>query len=486
MSHAHARVQPQVQLAFIEWAGAWLPPAPAKLLLLGGFTEVACAALRARGYPVVLLDWRDPAHQALPPAGPHGDLLQVRLDAPASAGQPLFDAALALDLAADIHPLALFDGLNQVLSPQGVAVLAGPGQPLTWLDDYAPALAARCGFSLEIAAAGGSGPVGLRPLRLARQSAIPPRWQVGHVLPTDFDDIAALFQQVFGHRLSPALWHWKYGAGRGNAVMARKDGKAVAHYGGMYRDIVVGGRRERVAQICDVMVQSQERGVLTRQGPFFLMGASWPEIYGPLGFGFPTHRAMKVAEKMGLYTQVGQMAEVRWPPAKTRFRLATRIRPLERDRASDQALVEPLWAAMARDLRDSAVGVKDWAFLERRYFSHPHNHYEVLLVTARFTGKPMGIVVMRRLEASCELLDVIGPLASLPTLLVQARRMACRWGLPYLYAWITTRHAPQFLACGGTEQALDLSIPASSWTRNPQSEMFQDKWWLMSGDTDFR
>ena len=507
---------PVRQMAFADWMLALMPPPPANVLVLGCMDNAVRDTLQARGCRLTSLDWRNPAQQALPPAGAHGELLQVRLAAAALPAGQLFEAVLALDLAADIHPLALFDGLDRLLAPHGVAVLAGEGTPGQWLNDYAPAIALRCGFVLEdvapcllhlqsvpnatnlnnAATPGGASnpdnsdalpiPANAAKVRIARRSATPPRWRVGHVLPTDFAEVAVLFQEVFGHPLSPALWEWKYGAGRGNAVMARKDGRAVAHYGGMYRDILVAGRPERVAQICDVMVQSQERGVLTRQGPFFLMGTSWPEVYGPLGFGFPTRRAMGVAVKMGLYTQVGQMAEVRWQPLPPRPRLASRVRPLDAKNSADQAKVGPLWQAMAHDLQASAVGVRNWAFLQRRYFSHPHNHYEVLLVTARLTGMPMGIVVMRRLEASCELLDVIGPLASLPTLLVQARRKAARWGLPYVYTWITTRHAPQFVACGGTEQALDLSIPASSWTRNPQSDLFQDKWWLMPGDTDFR
>ena len=260
----------------------------------------------------------------------------------------------------------------------------------------------------------------------------------------------------------------------------------VAHYGGMYRNIVVGGKPERVAQICDVMVLSNERGVLTRQGPFFLMGSSWPEVYGPLGFGFPNARAMLVAKKMGLYTEVGKMAEVRWPPAAPRFRLASRVRQLDQNQAADRALVESLWQSMAHDLRHSAVGVKNWAFLQQRYFAHPHNHYEILVVTARLTGKPLGVLVLRRLEASCELLDVVAPLANLAQVIDQARRMTNRWALPYLYAWVTTNNLSLFLNCGGKEEALDVAIPASSWTKNPQSELFKDKWWLMSGDTDFR
>jgi len=108
------------------------------------------------------------------------------------------------------------------------------------------------------------------------------------------------------------------------------------------------------------------------------------------------------------------------------------------------------------------------------------------VVSSRFSGRPLGVVVLRKLEGSCELLDVIAPLANLATIIDQARRLTARWGVPYLYCWITTNYAPLFLQCEGQEEPLDISIPASSWTRNPQSELFVGKWWLMSGDTDFR
>ena len=482
MMNGVATAPASAQAALLEELEKQLPSAPLELLLLGEFPADMRAALQARGHRLASLRWRDPQNQVLPPVGARGELLQVSLKGPATAGRH-FDAVLALDLAADIHPLALFDELDGVLAPPGVVVLAATGLAFSWLD-YLAEISARCGFTMD--ARPGDAAAGSLLAHVFRRAAVAPRWRVAHVLPEDFPEVGALFQAVFGHPLSRALWDWKYGTGRGNAVMARKDGKVVAHYGGMYRNILVGGRGERVAQICDVMVQSQERGVLTRQGPFFLMGTSWPEVYGPLGFGFPTRRAMLVAKKMGLYTQVGQMAEVRWQPVSAHFRVGSRVRVLDRNSAADQALVQPLWDAMAHDLRSSAVGVKNWEFLQQRYFSHPHNHYEVLVVTARLTGKPLGIIVMRRLEASCELLDVIAPLSNLPLLIDQARRMTGRWALPYLYCWITKNHLPLFLDCGGKEEALDLSIPASSWTKNPQSELFMDKWWLMSGDTDFR
>ena len=254
----------------------------------------------------------------------------------------------------------------------------------------------------------------------------------------------------------------------------------------MYRDVMLCGKPDWVFQICDVMVHPKERGVMTRQGPFLLTAATSAEIYGPLGFGFPNARAMEVAAKMGLYSEVGQMSEVRWEPSAPRFRLRTSLQPVVRGNAASQAVVDSLWAAMANDLQTDVVGVRDWAFVEHRYFSHPHNHYEVLAVTSRLTGKPLGVMVLRRMEAMCELVDVITPLANLPLLIDQARRLTGLWSLPYLYCWITKNHLPRFLATEGHEVALNVSIPTSCWTDDPRANVFKDKWWLMSGDTDFR
>jgi hypothetical protein len=466
-------------LLFSEGLAKILPASPAAVLTLGDFPTVLGEILREQGFVLTHLDWRDAASQEHPSAGPSGELKLVKLDVP--AGQQ-FEAVLAFDLEEDIHPLALFDGLNRLLSPGGVVVLSGPASVGSWLD-YISEIGERCGFvvvehDIETQASGF--------VRVVRRATHPPRWRVGNVLQSDFPEIAKLFQEVFGHPMSRALWDWKYGSRRGNAVLARKDGVVVAHYGGMYRDIVVGGQRDRVAQICDVMVQSQERGVLTRQGPFFLMGSSWPEIYGPKGFGFPTTRAMRVAEKMGLYIEAGRLTEVRWTPSSPGMRLRTRVRVIDRNGKGDQELVRSLWNSMSDDLKQGVVGVRNWPYLERRYFTHPSNQYEVLVVCSRFSRRPLGIVVLRKLEGSCELVDVIAPLANLNAIIDQARRLTALWSIPYLYCWITTNYAPLFLQCEGKAEPLDIAIPASSWTKNPQSELFVGKWWLMSGDTDFR
>ncbi len=468
-----------------------LPAPPANLLVLGTETSAAADRLSAQGYAVSAAPLFQPQAFTQFPSSTRQGVYQVDVDvALPQSGSNGFAAAVVLGISPQIHPLALFDQLSRYVEQGGVVLLAGqepqdsPPRVSRWLE-YVVAIGTRCGFTaIDLEVQTDTGDMGSF-VRAFRKSAVP-RWLLRHLRPADYAEIAVLFQEVFGHAMSPELWAWKYANGRGNAVLASRDGVLVAHYGGMYREILLCGRPEWAYGGSDVMVHPQERGVMTRQGPFLLTAATTAELYGPVAFGFPTERAMLVAERMGLYTKAGRMAEVRWEPAAPGLRLRTRVRPLAQRSAADQALVDGLWAAMADDLKHSVVGVRDWKFLEHRYFGHPHNQYEVLAVTSRLTGKALGVMVLRRLEGSCELLDVIAPIANLALVLDQARRMTARWGLAYLYCWITTNHAHHFVACGGKEEALNVFIPTSCWTDDPRVGMLIDKWWLTSGDTDFR
>ncbi len=468
-----------------------LPPAPARILLLSDLPGAVLVQLQTMGHTVNTYALCDEHAVAQPSSATRQAIFQVNIPAPASdAGG--FDAAVVVGLTPQVHPLALWDQLAYWLADGATVILLNKGGQTAdarmphWLD-HVEAIGLRCGF-VAVAEVEDSGSVSSASATVQRtfKRSGTTRWQVRHVREADFDEIATLFQEVFGHPLSRELWSWKYANGHGNAVVAARNGALIAHYGGMYRDVMLCGRPDWVFQICDVMVHPLERGVMTRQGPFLLTAATSAEIYGPLGFGFPNSRAMQVAEKMGLYSEVGQMASVRWEPSAPSFRWGTRVRSVIRGSEKDRDHIHALWAAMANDLREGVVGARDADYVEHRYFCHPHNHYEVFLVTSRLTGRRIGAFVMRRDGEACEMLDVIAPLDHLPQVIDQARRLVGLWGFKSLYCWITKNHAYRFVNCGGTQDELNISIPTSCWTDDRRADVFKDKWWLMSGDTDFR
>ncbi len=463
-----------------------LPETPVRVLVIGNVSELSLDALFAAGHAVTTSNYCDQEGLlAQYPTATRCAMQHVRLVLPSA--DFVADVVAVFDFGANIHPLALFDQLAGCVAPGGTIVLLGRHhndypRMQHWLE-YVARIAERCGFEAQQQT--DNRQYDGKLLGIFQKTKSPPRWQLRHVRPEDFPGIAALFQEVFGHAMNWELWQWKYANGRGNAVSAAHRGAVIAHYGGMYRDVLLCGKPEWVFQICDVMVHPKERGVMTRKGPFFLTAATSAEIYGPLGFGFPNARAMAVAEKMGLYNEVGQMAEVRWQPNSPRIRLGTRVRALTGDEKSKSS-IDALWKEMAHDLCHGVVGVRDWGYLQHRYFQHPQNRYDVLLVSSRLSGRPLGVMILHRLEAACELMDVIAPLRNLPRLLDQARRLIGHWKLPYLYCWISRNHLERFTDCAGTEVPLNVSVPTSCWTGESRAQVFKDRWWLMSGDTDFR
>ncbi|MBI5612845.1 MAG: GNAT family N-acetyltransferase [Gammaproteobacteria bacterium] len=451
-----------------------LPPAPACVLLAGDGLEVFATSLSAHGY--------HPAH-----AGPslHGAFSMA-------TGQPIEPRQVVIvgALATEVDALTLFSSAYDALAVGGMLVLLAPAARHAAVaarsgvnpDDYLNAVAARHGFSIPNDAA-------VPGARVFVKSTCP-RWRVCPVRAQHVPAVLALFREVFGHEMTAAHWQWKYGDGRGASAVARRDGAIVAHYGGVTRPILLFGQPARAFQICDVMVDLKERAVFTKTGPFFLTAASFAEsavtARSPFGFGFPNARVMRLAEKTGLYSDVGGMTEIRWQPLPDRPRLLTRVRHLSPDDPAADEIIDRLWKKMSRDLRDAVVGVRDSRYIRHRYFNHPDKHYDVLVITGRWSGAAHGILVLRRDEGRCELLDVVAPLKGLPMLIDQARRLLSHWGFGELYAWITQQYARFFTATGGQQHALDIRIPTSKWIDGPAVEAIRDKWWLTAGDTDFR
>lgn len=467
---------------------------PANTLLITGVgAEALAVGLSEIGCRVLT----KPSSAADTAALEHGDpppflsLEKTETDLPTPLG-----AILILGYQPDYLPLALLNLAYDRLTSDGLLLLAipkGPPETRSKKDqrrlDYLRALAQRCGLE----------PIEQTPnlvtdadTLILRKASRAPRWRLEELREGDIADFAALFREAFNTEIPLPLWHWKYGEGRGHGIIARRGERIIAHYGCTRRRALYFGRPIMALQMCDVMVDPRERGVMTKQGAMFLTTATMLELYlglqpADLPFGFPSGRHERLGERLGLYAEVGRIAELRWPALPGRPHLSTRVRHLDRnDHDGNRNLVAELWEAMSRDLREAILLIRDWDYLVYRYLDNPIHRYEFILVTSRFSGKPLGLLVLRRIDDdTVELLDLIGSLDRVPMLIDQARRLTGRWGARSLFSWITRQHIEHFLTSDVSITDPDVSIPTNVWVDGPSVESLKDRWWLMSGDTEF-
>ncbi len=336
-----------------------------------------------------------------------------------------------------------------------------------------------------------SGHYGYALLHFRKQTV--PKWRLQILEKNQAPEMFGLFKKIFHHDMTPTTWQWKYSSNSGREIGIWRNNQLIAHYGGVSRKILFFGQPQTAVQIGDVMVDTSERGTLTRKGPFFLMAATFLERYigygKPylIGFGFPNERAMKVAERLGLYAKAGHMLEFSWS-TRSRFPLwGTRLHLIgcgQTDFAATAA--DQCWQHMAADLQTAIIGVRDWQYLQHRYLDHPNQQYQIMLVRNRFSKYARGILVLRYDPEGCEIVDLIAPLAEIPLLITHARRLAGIHGASRVFCRITENFAAHFSAAGGTKQELDIHIPSNIWSTGPPISSLRDHWWLMSGDTDFR
>ncbi len=301
-----------------------------------------------------------------------------------------------------------------------------------------------------------------------------------------------LFQRVFMKEMSQPLWNWKYARPQSAALGVWRDGELVAHYGGMGTVIWCKGKPATAIQIVDVMVNPSVRGAVRNQSPFFVATRAFLEQYigheQPylLGYGFPSDRHMALAAHLKLYAPVGSMWELNWevapPPGLPLLQKAVVIDAdnLERHRAA----LNLLWEQLRADLGERIVVHKDAAFVEWRYLQHPQERYEVLLLTQRITGTPLGLCVVKAEAERVLLMDTIGPLRHLPQLVQAAQAATWRLQKRKLVTWCS---APDITCFGATSsaQALAITTPANIWTPGPAPEELHNRWWLLPGDTDY-
>jgi hypothetical protein len=543
------RFSPVTQREFADLILTKLPPPPGQILEIGSSgSDAALSWLSQRGYTVQSITAATRAMAYVQDASSADNLVTNHELETYRAEPESFMAILLKDSAQTIEPLAIFNKAQDLLAPSGHlllmdefllkndATLRNPAN-LHYLD-HMITLAGRFGFELiehtDLSAlAAPAVDYRLQIIATHRQRLIKdlslsheqlaqleqsnrvfrdlyrnqqagyalllfrkktqPKWRLQLLKKNQLPALFDLFRKTFNHDMTPAVWHWKYNTLPGREIGVWREHQLIAHYGGIARKILFFGQPQTAVQIGDVMVDSSERGTLTKKGPFFLMAATFLERYigynKPylLGFGFPNERAMKVAERYGLYAEVGRMVEFSWDPLPKWPRIKSRLYAI--DRTGDDyaaAAAGHCWRKMAQDLSGSLVGIRDWSYLQHRYLNHPSNHYQIVLVKSRFGGKARGIIVLRHDSNGCEVVDLVAALREIPELILHARRLAGINGHQRLYCKITENFAAHFTATGGIQQALDFRIPASIWDCAPAIELLRDRWWLMSGDMDFR
>lgn len=310
--------------------------------------------------------------------------------------------------------------------------------------------------------------------------------------PADAAEMRALFSEVFRKEMTQALWDWKYARPHSVALGVWRDGRMIAHYGGMGVDISYKGQPSTAVQICDVMVNVSARQAVRKTSPFYISTSTFIDRYIGyerkflLGYGFPSDRHMDLAAHLNLYGGVGRMWELSWDLATPpRMPLLLRTEPVDAASfARHRATLDALAARQRGELPDRIIVRKDAAFIKWRFLDNPQERYELRLVKHRLTGKAIGLCVFK-VEAERVLwMEVLAAREHLPALAQVARAVTWQLERRKLGLWCA---AADVTAFGTVTQAVELPITTPTNVRRPgpAPEELKDRWWLLAGDTDW-
>jgi hypothetical protein len=305
----------------------------------------------------------------------------------------------------------------------------------------------------------------------------------------DFPAWLTLFERCFGHSLPRAQWEWKYRDALNPGVGVWVDGKLIAFYGGMPRDILWMGTPRKGLQVGDVMVHPEHKS-LSRKGPFQMVTSSFLEQSlskgSPFwtGFGFPNHRHMLVARKLGLYEPVDQIAQLSWKAKSNGWPWWL---DLSEVKSHELGFLDKLWPKMAHAFSSSVLGRRDQAYVQIRYMSHPTIAYKVLKLRHRVWRHDLGCLVVRpHTDHRLEVMDWIAPTKNFANLVKAVRLSAAQLGCTEAYTWVTQSHEHLLLDPDTSRELLDVVVPSNSWVEGNTPEAPKNQWWLTSGDTDFK
>ncbi|TRZ64373.1 MAG: hypothetical protein D4S02_10900 [Rhodocyclaceae bacterium] len=192
---------------------------------------------------------------------------------------------------------------------------------------------------------------------------------------------------------------------------------------------------------------------------------------------------MRLAQTLGLYGEVDRMVEMTWPATKRKnwWMQGRALGP----GLGDAQSVSRAWERMRADLKEAIVGVRDWNYIQHRYLKHPTIVYDVIGVSSRL-GRSLGVVVLKPEGTRWELMDLVGALRDFPHLLRYALNYAAMGGAEQVYCWVADNFSGHFDESGSEKKDIGVSVATNISLFGPSIDQMQRRWWLMSGDTDFK
>lgn len=305
--------------------------------------------------------------------------------------------------------------------------------------------------------------------------------------------IRALFKEVFNEEMSQEFWEWKYGRSDCAAALVFQNDRLVAHYGGVGRRVQCRGERLLAAQIADVMVARSVRSSVRTNSPFHLMFSTFRDkffgadkLYGT-AYGFPNERAMRLARALGFYTPVGSVHMITVDAGTPRGKAGFKVEEIRNDEfESYRKPLERLWRRMSRSLEDKVVAIRDPDFIRFRYLQHPVRRYRLLLVRRRFTGRAVGLCVVRDDGENLFLMDLVCDVSRAGALVQDLQHTAFQNGKKGIRFWCSSDFLDCFLVPGARNERLPVTIPTEECPGMVAPALLAGRWWIMAGDSDFQ
>jgi len=306
-------------------------------------------------------------------------------------------------------------------------------------------------------------------------------------------ELAQLFEVSFSEPFDERLWHWKYAQNNGRCIVARnrRGGPIVSHYGGAPRRIDYFGREALALQVCDVMVQPEQRRYYGKSSLFFKTAATFLEreigntVTHLLGFGFPNQKAMNIATRLGLYNKTDDFVELCFGPELDQSDSGELV-DFDFSNATHRQHLDSLWQQMRADFVDNIIGHRDSRYFDYRYNRHPHSERFRVCLLKGAVGDVLAVAVTKVHEGDLLLMDLVCPTINLSAAVSLLRRnLLDPKPEPKLRFWLTRGVIDLLPLQAAIVNDLGIEIPCNSWNPGPGAQQLMAAWWLTAGDMDF-